>query len=133
MADGTAVSVTVLMADLDGLKYVNGTFGHEAGDVLISSMAHALRTELPLATVTARLGGDEFGALLVDESGAADEGRVLATFRAALDRYPGVHGHKLSASLGMASSPPEPTVHEAFQIADYRAGIDKIERLANRS
>jgi diguanylate cyclase (GGDEF)-like protein len=133
MADGTAVSVTVLMADLDGLKYVNGTFGHEAGDVLISSMAHALRTELPLATVTARLGGDEFGALLVDESGAADEGRVLATFRAALDRYPGVHGHKLSASLGMASSPPEPTVHEAFQIADYRAGIDKIERRANRS
>jgi diguanylate cyclase (GGDEF)-like protein len=131
--DGTAVSVTVLMADLDGLKYVNDTFGHEAGDALITSMALTLRAELPQAAVTARLGGDEFAALLVSQSGAVDEIDTLATFRAALDCQPGVRGHKLSASLGVASSPPAATVLEACRLADYRSGLDKTERRANRS
>jgi hypothetical protein len=44
-----------------------------------------------------------------------------------------VRGHKLSASIGMASSPPEASVLEAWRMADYRAGIDKIGRRANRS
>jgi diguanylate cyclase (GGDEF)-like protein len=133
LADGTAVSVMVLMADLDGLKYVNDTFGHEAGDELIRSLAQALRAGLPQAAVTARLGGDEFGALLISQSGAILEAETLATLRAVLDRQPGVHGQKLSASLGVASCPPEPTVHEAGRMADHRAGIDKMERRANRS
>jgi diguanylate cyclase (GGDEF)-like protein len=133
LGDGTAVSATVLVADLDGLKYVNDTHGHEAGDGLITSMAQALRTGFPQAAVTARLGGDEFGALLVHQSGAFDEADTLATLRGALDGEPGVHGNKLSASLGVASSPPESTVHEAWRMADYRAGIDKMERRANRS
>jgi len=133
LRDGTAVSVAALMADLDGLKQVNDSFGHEAGDRMIMSMAQALRTAFPQAAVTARLGGDEFGALLVNQSGTAEDGQMLATLRAALAQQPGAHGHKLSASLGVASSPPEPTVHEAARMADHRAGIDKIERRANRS
>jgi diguanylate cyclase (GGDEF)-like protein len=132
LGDGTAVSAMVLMADLDGLKYVNDTYGHAAGDALIRSMAQALRAALPHAAATARLGGDEFGALLINQAGAIDEPATLATLRAALERQPGVHGHKLSASVGVASSPPEPTVHEAGRTADNRAGIDKIERRANR-
>jgi diguanylate cyclase (GGDEF)-like protein len=131
--DGAAGSVTVLMADLDGLKHVNDSYGHEAGDALITSMALTLRTELPQAAATARLGGDEFAALLINESGAVDEADLLTAFRAALDRQPGVRGHKLSASIGMASSPPEASVLEAWRMADYRAGIDKIGRRANRS
>jgi diguanylate cyclase (GGDEF)-like protein len=133
LADGTAVSVMVLMADLDGLKYVNDTHGHEAGDELIRSMAQALRAALPQAAATARLGGDEFGALVIDQSGAVDEPATLAALRAALDRHPGVHGHQLSSSLGVATSPPEPTVQEAGRMADYRAGLDKMNRRANRS
>jgi diguanylate cyclase (GGDEF)-like protein len=133
LREGTAVSVTALMADLDGLKQVNDSFGHEAGDRMIMSMAQALRTAFPQAAVAARLGGDEFGALLVNQSGTAEDGQMLATLRAALAQQPGAHGHKLSASLGVASSPPEPTVHEAARMADHRAGIDKIERRANRS
>jgi diguanylate cyclase (GGDEF)-like protein len=133
LADGTAVSVMVLMADLDGLKYVNDTHGHEAGDELITSMAQALRAALPQAAATARLGGDEFGALLIDQSGAVDEPATLAALRGALDRQPGVHGHRLSASIGVATSPPEPSVHEAGRMADHRAGVDKVTRRANRS
>jgi diguanylate cyclase (GGDEF)-like protein len=133
LGDGTAVSVMVLMADLDGLKYVNDTYGHEAGDGLIRSMAQALRTALPQAAATARVGGDEFGALLINQSGAVDESATVAALRAALDRQSGVDGHKLSASLGVASSPPEPTVHEACRMADHWAGIDKTTRRANRA
>jgi GGDEF domain-containing protein len=96
-------------------------------------MAHALRAALPHAAATARLGGDEFGALLISQSGMIDEAATLATLRAALERQAGVHGHKLSASLGAASSPPEPSVQEAGRVADQRSGIDKMVRRASRS
>ena len=49
-----------LVADLNGLKYINDTFGHEEGDKAIREIAGILRDAAPDGAVVSRTGGDEF-------------------------------------------------------------------------
>ena len=56
----------VICGDLDGLKMVNDTLGHEAGDALLRRTADLFRRILPDSAITVRTGGDEFVALLID-------------------------------------------------------------------
>ncbi len=55
---------TVVMCDLDGLKLVNDTFGHAAGDRLLAATAKIIRKAIRQGDVAARIGGDEFAILL---------------------------------------------------------------------
>jgi diguanylate cyclase (GGDEF)-like protein len=57
-------SASVLLLDLDGLKHVNDTQGHAAGDQLIAAAADALRRVSGDDDLCARLGGDEFSVLV---------------------------------------------------------------------
>ncbi len=50
----------IAMFDVDGLKYVNDTFGHQAGDQLLMVIAKALRASCRNSDIMGRLGGDEF-------------------------------------------------------------------------
>jgi diguanylate cyclase (GGDEF)-like protein len=59
-----AFDLSVLAIDLDGLKTVNDTLGHPAGDELIQTAARVLRDTCRRADVPARIGGDEFAVLL---------------------------------------------------------------------
>jgi len=54
----------ILVIDLNGLKQVNDTLGHEAGDRMIYELSAILRNTLPRNSVICRWGGDEFTALL---------------------------------------------------------------------
>jgi diguanylate cyclase (GGDEF)-like protein len=61
-ARGRAFSIVAL--DVDGLKRVNDTRGHETGDRVLKQVADILRLQLRGADIAVRLGGDEFLALL---------------------------------------------------------------------
>lgn len=61
-----AKGVGVICCDLDGLKLVNDTFGHAAGDVMLQRTAAMLREVLPDKSLIARVGGDEFVVVLTD-------------------------------------------------------------------
>lgn len=124
------LQVTVVAADLDGLKYANDTFGHEAGDGLITAFAEVLVEAAPGAEL-ARLGGDEFAVLMVGDQ-TADGAALVERIRAAVERRGTVHGASLSASLGWASCPPCASVADAARAADEAAGDDKRRRRAGR-
>ena len=56
----------VVISDMDGLKRINDTWGHDAGDRAIIAMAHVLEKTFRSLDVLARLGGDEFAIVAVD-------------------------------------------------------------------
>jgi len=64
--------VALLLIDIDDFKLVNDSFGHEAGDKLIQSIANLLSKSLRRADTVARLGGDEF-AIIVDNIDGYDD------------------------------------------------------------
>ncbi len=64
-------TLALLFIDLDGLKTINDTLGHEAGDAAITAVGNALRTTTRQSDVVARIGGDEF---VVGWLGVAAEG-----------------------------------------------------------
>ena len=67
----------VMFMDLDDFKIVNDTMGHEAGDVLLRTIANRLLDRIPGSTgLIARLGGDEFAALLPEAT--TQQAAVLA-------------------------------------------------------
>ena len=77
-------SSAVLVVDVDGLKFVNDSLGHQAGDELIRSVARTLAGRLRGSDAIARLGGDEFACLLRGADGdVADAvaGELIATLR----------------------------------------------------
>ena len=58
----------MLYVDLDGLKIINDTFGHKAGDEALIQVADQLSKGVRRSDVVARIGGDEFGILLENAS-----------------------------------------------------------------
>ena len=61
--------ITLIMADVNGLKLANDGFGHEAGDALLLKFAAVLKAECPDDACIARVGGDEFLILLSKTDG----------------------------------------------------------------
>lgn len=64
LATSREYPVSVIVADVDGLKAVNDTKGHDAGDRLIKEMAAVLLSAFRASDVVSRIGGDEFAILL---------------------------------------------------------------------
>ena len=58
----------MVLVDIDGLKDVNDTLGHAAGDELIRSVAQLVSARMRASDVVARIGGDEFAVLMTNTS-----------------------------------------------------------------
>jgi diguanylate cyclase (GGDEF)-like protein len=129
-ADPMFSKVSVVMGDLDGLKRVNDTFGHEAGDELIRAAARAFAAAAPPGALVARLGGDEFGMLVIGATVQSSE--LIGAIRREVRVAAPVHGVALSLSLGAASCPPMVDVEAALHAADSLAFADKAARRVSR-
>lgn len=95
--------VSVVIADLNGLKQVNDGFGHQAGDNLIRRAAEVLKAAFDDGQVVARIGGDEFAVILPDttEEDSTEFVRQLHALVEVNNKY--YREPELSMSLGMAT------------------------------
>jgi diguanylate cyclase (GGDEF)-like protein len=122
----------LFFADLDGLKAINDTWGHRAGDEAISDCADILRRTFRSADLVARLGGDEFTILV---GGASHEGvhGMLARLAEALDerndrRWGRPYRVELSVGYVFLSDCPGRSFSEVIEMADAELYREKQER-----
>lgn len=98
----------VFMFDLNGLKGINDTMGHDAGDAVIFQFADILRKNLPARTFVGRYGGDEFIAILRQADGETVR-KALEEVAGAVARYNrGDVRIPISYAVGSASSTDYP-------------------------
>ena len=117
----------ILMLDLNGLKYVNDTFGHDAGDRMIFDFANILRNTLPPGAVICRWGGDEFTAMLMDSSPEAME-RYVDQLHQATQRYNDAGNPPFlyfAAGWALSSEFPGSSREELLAQADHRMYQEK--------
>ena len=76
--------VTLIMSDLDGLKYINDTYGHADGDRAIATVAAALRDSCPPNALSARFGGDELFSVIIGE---CDPDEIIRNIDKALEIF----------------------------------------------
>ncbi|MGF6598083.1 diguanylate cyclase (GGDEF)-like protein [Paraburkholderia sp. GAS448] len=124
--------VTVIMADLNGLKRVNDQLGHAAGDALLRRAGEVLAKALETPFHAARIGGDEFAMLLpgTDERGGA---AMIDTIRQLVDLnnqfYP---GSTLSFSMGAATCQRGERLEAVVQRADLLMYDEKRAHYVNQ-
>jgi diguanylate cyclase (GGDEF)-like protein len=124
----------IYSVDMDGLKYINDTFGHKEGDNAIKVLAKALAHSMRKDDIAARFGGDEFvvAALCKD----LNEKTCIAQFKKNLTQFLAAYNansgkpYQVSTSFGAKSSliPPDMKIDEIICEADKLMYRDKISK-----
>jgi diguanylate cyclase (GGDEF)-like protein len=128
---------TILMIDLDNFKYINDTYGHASGDLVLKEVTQIFASNLRNADILARIGGDEF-AVILPETSYENSHAVVEKLRASLESTPislMFDQVSLTASFGIAEYPEQGENIEALltgsDLAMYkakRAGKNTIAR-----
>jgi diguanylate cyclase (GGDEF)-like protein len=113
-------SAAMLFVDLDGLKMINDTFGHQAGDQALIQVAQLLSAGVRRGDIVGRLGGDEFGILLeqASEASAHETAARLGDVIAACDFLHDGDALPLSVAIGVAMIDGQASPAEVMAQAD---------------
>ena len=127
----------VIMADINGLKKLNDTYGHEAGDELIIGSAECLRKSFKDVDSIYRIGGDEFCVIMEDTEDTAAE--CLQQLEKNGREWKGKYVNGISISYGFAADKEFDDFNSMLKAADKRmyesksnyyrtSGIDRRHR-----
>jgi diguanylate cyclase (GGDEF)-like protein/PAS domain S-box-containing protein len=107
LAGRTGKAMELFFIDLDGMKQINDTLGHQEGDQALIEVSAILRQTFRKSDIIGRMGGDEFAVLAID---AADEnGETLKTrLNSILDDYNRTETRRYHLSLSMGAAPFDP-------------------------
>ena len=121
----------LLLLDVDGLKRVNDSFGHAAGDELLVGVAEAIRAATRSVDVPARIGGDEFCVLAPHQT--ASRATVLAERLASgIEQIESADGSNVGVSIGVVACPEHASEPERLlELADVamytaKAGGERV-------
>jgi diguanylate cyclase (GGDEF)-like protein len=111
----------LLLMDIDGLKRVNDSQGHQAGDRLLMQVAMALRRSIRSVDVAARIGGDEFCVLAPEQETDAAAQLAERLHNAVSEEVSIPVDPPVGLSIGVVSCPQHGTEPEALIDAADRA------------
>ncbi len=112
-------SLSVLFCDIDHFKQINDAYGHQAGDCILVSVAHALADEVRQHDWVARYGGEEFVVVLPSTDGPEAK-RVSERIRQVISsktyRIGSEESVRITVSVGYASHTPEQQFDNANEL-----------------
>lgn len=118
------------MLDLNDLKKVNDTLGHEMGDIMILNFAKLLRQVVPLKYFVGRFGGDEFIVIAEGISGKEEAEKLVQQIKDMILKFNGLRGEfQINYACGYALSEeyPEAALLDLLNEADIKMYEDKIK------
>lgn len=107
----------LVLIDLDGFKFINDTFGHLAGDVVLKTVAVRVKNAVRKDDLVARLGGDEF-AIILKNIDCEDEALRIANRIIEDVQVPIKHGKRVmscGASIGISYCPAHSAESDELQ------------------
>ena len=129
--------LTYFSLDMDGLKTINDTYGHQEGDVAINAMATAIRRFTSGNGECARYGGDEFAFCLIED---VPSSMAIIKVRDVIDNYLKndvsimYKPYEVTMSMGVATHIIDEAfnIEELIKLSDEAMYRDKMSRKANR-
>jgi diguanylate cyclase (GGDEF)-like protein len=117
----------MLFIDVDGLKLINDSFGHKAGDEALMFVAELLVRGVRASDYVARIGGDEFGILLehADEQSAAETASRLVSQIAGCEFCYEESCLPLSVAIGFSLIAKGDTAEDVIERADLAMYAEK--------
>ncbi|WP_026507417.1 sensor domain-containing diguanylate cyclase [Butyrivibrio sp. MC2013] len=128
-------SYVIISIDMDNLKYVNDTYGHNEGDKLIQYFASMLQSSFRASDLVARIGGDEFLVIMYDDNVDLASSRMRG-LQKTLQKNPSViPGVTCGFSFGICSESEFPgrTAEDVYRLADERMYAMKKRRHIERA
>lgn len=131
LSDSREYPIAMISADLDDLKLINDTTGHQKGDQMLKAAAEVLKQSLRSSDILARVGGDEFVVILPRTDKKVGED-IIERLKENVTCYNREHaGLSLGFSMGVATAEDSSTpLTELFRQADDLMYQDKLQRSA---
>ena len=134
LAKRTGKSMILFFMDLDKMKWINDTLGHQEGDRALTDVGAVLSETFRELDIIGRMGGDEFAVLVLDAQDESGE-KLLARLIANLERRNSAGGRRYALSLSVGSAHYDPvnpsSLDDLIALADERMYAKKREKQEN--
>ncbi|MCK4259462.1 MAG: diguanylate cyclase [Halanaerobiales bacterium] len=126
-------SLGIILCDVDGLKVINDSMGHQIGDKLLKTVAEVLKKSLSVGGVVVRIGGDEF-AILFSKTDQNSIEKVCHQIKETIKKYNEINPQvPLSLSLGYAIGYDQSvSISGLFKEADDNMYRDKLYHIKSK-
>ena len=123
LAKRNKIGMLLFYIDMDGLKWINDTLGHEEGDKALIEIATLLKETFRASDIIVRLGGDEYAALAIDIN-ETNSHIITGRLQSLIDKRNNQENrrYKISVSIGYSYYDPE----NSCSIDDLIARSDKL-------